>query len=419
MNEKQSTRQVYLATMSLFVGLFGSSIFSFAVGLYLLKVYTSASIFGISQVIGPLATLLMAPVIRIFIDRYPKKKIIAATQFFNIVVLLGFAAVISLNIQHIFLIAVFALLMLLSLASQVFNVAYMSSATALVLKKDIQKMRSYEQMVSSLSTIVSPIMGAALYAVFSTNFDAYVLVQLATEVLTLLLMWRLKYQNLDIHSDTETQQEIEAEPVKQNELQFIWQDKILLAVIILGCVLNFFFAAFNVGIPYLQVHVLQLPSQVYAVSEAAVSIGVLLANVYLAKRKAFRHPIDMTWKISLGMSSLFFVLAGVLWLQLTNQIAFSIFIIIFNLVMGTLIAIMNTPILVWLTQRVPDELQGRVFNVFRTGVQIMTPLGVLICSLAFDYFQPKEVFFLVGVICLLFVLALPRVFGVNFKEDTV
>ena len=56
MTEKKSRQQLYIASVALLVANLGSSIFSFAMGLFLLRQYSSASVFGISQAIGPVVS---------------------------------------------------------------------------------------------------------------------------------------------------------------------------------------------------------------------------------------------------------------------------------------------------------------------------------------------------------------------------
>lgn len=73
LTKQKSKEQLYIASIALLVANFGSSIFSFAMGLFLLRQYSSASIFGISQAIGPIVSLVIAPILRLVIDKISKK----------------------------------------------------------------------------------------------------------------------------------------------------------------------------------------------------------------------------------------------------------------------------------------------------------------------------------------------------------
>lgn len=385
----------------------GSSIFSFAMGLFLLRQYSSASVFGISQAIGPVVSLALAPVLRLFIDKANKKWIISLSQILSIIGLITFA-ILLLNFDNEVLLLVMFILVILRISDQIFDVAYMASATLIVDSADIQKLKSYEQMVSSFSSIIGPIIAAAWFSIFDMHFGVFIIAELVCETLALLLMWVIKYKD---------SMKLARAVTEKNELTYIFKDKLLVFAIWFGCAINFFYTIFSIGLPYIQIHVLRLPNRVYALSEAAVSIGMLVTSYLLSKRSEFKHPLYISWKMTSIFSILFLIMGLFLFSSVHSKLIFSIFIIIFNFVTGSLIALLNTPTLVWLTTHVPENMQGRVFNISRTCVQVLMPIGIIIASFSFDTLSAGTVFIISGILFFVLVVLYPKMFRLNLRQS--
>lgn len=398
-------RQLLLASAALLVANIGSSTLSFAMGLFLLKNYSSAAVFGLSQAIGPIVSLLIAPILRTFIDKISKQRIISGAQLLSIFGLLLFSVLLQVS-QANLIVAILFILVILRIADQIFDVAYMASVTLIVNQQDIPKLKSYEQMVSSFSTIIGPVLGAACFTVFGMNFTIFIVLELLCELSALIVMRWLIFKSAPQSASL---------AANQNELTYIFHDHLLFFSIWLGCAINFFYSAFSIGLPYIQIHILKLSNQVYAFSEAALSIGILLASLVLARKTSYAQPLYTSWKTAVGFSGLFLIMGGVLTVGLKSKLIFSIFIISFNLMMGMILALLNTPVLVWMTERIPDELQGRVFNVMRTTVQVLMPIGILIASWGFDHLAAGSVFLVSGIGFAVIVVLYPRFFNLSLK----
>lgn len=376
-------------------------------GLFLLRQYSSASVFGISQAIGPVVSLALAPVLRLFIDKANKKRIISLSQILSMIGLITFA-ILLLKFDNEVLLLVMFILVILRISDQIFDVAYMASATLIVDSADIQKLKSYEQMVSSFSSIIGPIIAAAWFSIFDMHFGVFIIAELVCETLALLLMWVIKYKD---------SMKLARAVTEKNELTYIFKDKLLVFAIWFGCAINFFYTIFSIGLPYIQIHVLRLPNRVYALSEAAVSIGMLVTSYLLSKRSEFKHPLYISWKMTSIFSILFLIMGLFLFSSVHSKLIFSIFIIIFNFVTGSLIALLNTPTLVWLTTHVPENMQGRVFNISRTCVQVLMPIGIIIASFSFDTLSAGTVFIISGILFFVLVVLYPKMFRLNLRQS--
>ena len=88
---QQRRQKLYIIISHLF-GKLGSGIFSFGIGLMILRETGSASNFGFSQIIGPVVSLLLLPLTGSVIDRLNHKKIVITAQICSIGGILLFLA---------------------------------------------------------------------------------------------------------------------------------------------------------------------------------------------------------------------------------------------------------------------------------------------------------------------------------------
>lgn len=81
---RSSKVQNRLIILSKFFGSIGSSIFTFGIGLMILKETRSATNFGFSQIVGPLVSLILLPVCGSLIDTFHRKRIVITAQMASI-----------------------------------------------------------------------------------------------------------------------------------------------------------------------------------------------------------------------------------------------------------------------------------------------------------------------------------------------
>lgn len=78
--EQASRKQIRKAVTSDFIGSFSSSLFNFAIGLYILKMTGSAMTFGTTLLIGPLIGIVFSPLIGYVSDHYENKHVMIPSQ---------------------------------------------------------------------------------------------------------------------------------------------------------------------------------------------------------------------------------------------------------------------------------------------------------------------------------------------------
>lgn len=79
----QELRNIYLYSFGKTVSIFGSSIYSFALGLYVLQITGSAWNFAITLILGTIPMIVMNPFAGVIADKVDKKKLVVCMDLLS------------------------------------------------------------------------------------------------------------------------------------------------------------------------------------------------------------------------------------------------------------------------------------------------------------------------------------------------
>lgn len=201
-------------------------------------------------------------------------------------------------------------------------------------------------------------------------------------------------------------------------ISYIIKTNKLIFALIFSMLVNFVFGAVNVGLPFLQINVLQLSNTVYGVTEAIFSLKMILSGIYLSISKSSPYPLYSSWRM-INIIGLLLFIFGLSLSLISGKIYVILIVGIFNLLMGIAITWVNVPVTTWMTTQIPKNYQGRVFNIMNTGAQLLSPLGMLTFSLLFDHFNAYIIFLTAGLMTLTITILYPLVFKISLKEDII
>lgn len=153
------------------ISLFGNQILRYALPLYLLNQTGSSALFGTISASAFIPMIIMFPIGGIIADRLNKKKIMVILDFSTAVLILIFSIlVVKLNI-----IPLIASTMIILYGIQgAYQPAVNASIPILVDKEHIIQANSIVDMISSLASIVGPIIGGILFSIVGLKPILYV-----------------------------------------------------------------------------------------------------------------------------------------------------------------------------------------------------------------------------------------------------
>lgn len=409
MNQKNKNFSKLLLLLGNSIGQLGSSILSFVLGLYILKkLNCSIFFYSLSQIIGPLVAIFLLPILGSAIDKYNKNRIIRFSQFLSAISL--FLFIITSRKIEIEYIHIIGLLIILKLSDQILSTSLNSSTINIVDQEDIQSFRAHLQIIQAVSMVLSPII--AVFIIDKFALIGILLIEMFMELLVLVIYWKVDFNKNTKKEVNESQSLL---LLFKEGIDFIFKYKKIVFGLAFVLVVNFILGIVNIGLPFVEIKILNLSSKNYALNDSILAIGLLIGSLISSKIKSQKTLNIARNSISL-ISLVTFVLGLLLTLELTKNI-WSIILAGYFLIIGISITICNILLSSWSILNIPQEFQGRVFSILNTLTQVSLPLSMLLFGYLFEIISVYVVFVGAGIFLLLFTIGIPSLFKINLKND--
>lgn len=409
MNQKNKNFSKLLLLLGNSIGQLGSSILSFVLGLYILKkLNCSIFFYSLSQIIGPLVAIFLLPILGSAIDKYNKNRIIRFSQFLSAISL--FLFIITSRKIQIEYIHIIGLLIILKLSDQILSTSLNSSTINIVDEEDIQSFRAHLQIIQAVSMVLSPII--AVFIIDKFALIGILLIEMFMELLVLVIYWKVDFNKNTKKEVNESQSLL---LLFKEGIDFIFKYKKIVFGLAFVLVVNFILGIVNIGLPFVEIKILNLSSKNYALNDSILAIGLLIGSLISSKIKSQKTLNIARNSISL-ISLVTFVLGLLLTLELTKNI-WSIILAGYFLIIGISITICNILLSSWSILNIPQEFQGRVFSILNTLTQVSLPLSMLLFGYLFEIISVYIVFVGAGIFLLLFTIGIPSLFKINLKND--
>lgn len=409
MNQKNKNFSKLLLLLGNSIGQLGSSILSFVLGLYILKkLNCSIFFYSLSQIIGPLVAIFLLPILGSAIDKYNKNRIIRFSQFLSAISL--FLFIITSRKIQIEYIHIICLLIILKLSDQILSTSLNSSTINIVDEEDIQSFRAHLQIIQAVSMVLSPII--AIFIIDKFALIGILLIEMFMELLVLVIYWKVDFNKNTKKEVNESQSLL---ILFKEGIDFIFKYKKIVFGLAFVLVVNFILGIVNIGLPFVEIKILNLSSKNYALNDSILAIGLLIGSLISSKIKSQKTLNIARNSISL-ISLVTFVLGLLLTLELTKN-SWSIILAGYFLIIGISITICNILLSSWSILNIPQEFQGRVFSILNTLTQVSLPLSMLLFGYLFEIISVYVVFVGAGIFLLLFTIGIPSLFKINLKND--
>ncbi|MFC6176823.1 MFS transporter [Companilactobacillus huachuanensis] len=388
--------QISLATSSLFIGSFVSELFTFALGMYVLKFYKSSILFSLIIFIGPFLSFIFSPFIGHLVDHFDHKRIVIIAQISSTLVL-------SIATYFLFVVGnktyfpaiIVVLAGLLELCDSFQSTAYKASTTGVVLPADQQKLIALEQGVNIIASLVSPILGGSLFAVIPVI--SFFILDIIGEIVALILILFLDFNFAGVVKVNEKPVEQSILLDSKEALSFIKSDKILTSMAIFGILANFSMAAINVGIPYVLVTLFNMKTTLFGIVQALSAVGMLTASILWSVKHVKTSLTRMTGIFGLLTTASFILFCLPLFTKLNIFFVYAISM----LILGMSVTSINMPVSIYIRTKIPFEIQGRVNAFFNSAVSVLTPVGTAVFGILFNKVSPIILFGITGAILLI------------------
>ncbi|WP_110418091.1 MFS transporter [Exiguobacterium antarcticum] len=361
-----------------FCSLFASSLFTFVAGLTVLRETSSGLQFALILLAGTLPRILLSPVAGVLSDRWNRKKIIVTTEASSALILAvfaGYATFFPVHTIHYMIVSA-----LLTVLSTFLSVTLMSSLTRLLDDVELQRGNSLISSISSLSSIVAPMLAGFLLAFAPIHLFSL----LPLSLFSLAALWNIQLTFRVIPSAREESSSSLLSDF-QSGYRYLFKQRVLTTLILMALVLNFFFIALEVIYPIILLNRLELTAFQFGTIEAALGAGLLLSSLMLAlPRFTIKRPL-MTLFQSIALVGMLFLSPLLPLLDIVPSNWTFGYFLIFSFMVGFIILRANIPIQLLVQRQTDSAYLGRVMGVMESLAMGIIPLGMLLFGFLSDH----------------------------------
>lgn len=364
-----------------------SSILQFAIAWHLTDETNSAMVLSAAMFMGFLPQGILGLFTGVFIDRYNRKYIMILSDLFIsassvILVVAGWMGMLSTEL-------ILGVLFLRSVGSAFHNPCLQAVTPQIVPADQLTRCAGYSQAVESVSQIISPVLAAVLYSVWSMSQIVFLDV-----IGSLIAVFTLGITVIPRLQQEERSKKAGVLREAKEGLGILWGNKGIFGLVLIGIIYTFALMPTSALFPLMSMSYFGGTSTHASISEAVFSVGLLCGSLVLAKWGGSKNKIYTIIGSFLMMSFSLF-LSGLL-----PPGGFYIFVFCSWLmgVSGPFYWGIYTPLL---QKNFEAKYLGRVMSLSSSIRLLSGPIGLGVSGLIAERYGVEQWFLVAGVLVLL------------------
>lgn len=361
--EKRSWKRTFFTIQSgQAISLITSSALQMALIFYLTEKTNSSMTLALATLVGFLPQGVLGLFIGGWIDHHSRKRIMIGADLF-IAAVSALLAVISAFLDPPVWV-VLAILFLRSIGSA-FHTPSINAVTPLIVPTDkLAKCTGYIQSLQSVSSIVSPALGALLYA--QCTLTEIIALDVVGAVIASIAVMLVKIPNIDVANIPQSEGVLAG---AKEAYRILAQQKGLLTLLWMGALYMFAYMPINALFPLISMNHFGGTTWHVAMSESVFAAGMLLGGIVLGVWGGFQRKTT-TVLLSIAVMGIALLIAGVL--PASGFIAF----VVCCAIMGFSAPFYGVQTAIY-QEVVRPEYLGRVFSLSLSTMSLAMPLGLI------------------------------------------
>src|SRR6056297_9961 len=358
------------------ISLFGTAIYTFVVGLYLLNTTGSGLTFATNIVLYTLPIVFINPFAGVLADYVDKKFLVVGSDLINgIFLTLIYFIVIKFGLNTLL---IYFSTFLMTVFSVFFNIGIESAKPNLVSDKNLVKINSFARIIESMSHLMGPILGGLVYTIVDTK--TFILINGLSFFMAGIIELFINY-NYNVDSNSfDKQDSIGIYNKLKDGFKYIFSRPQLKVLVYIFISLNFFFNfTIIVPIPYLLNTIWNVDSYVYGIVQSGLPVGMILGAVLI--KRILKVTTYNTILKNIGYYTGIGVMSFILPLLFNGRPSQSFIIIYYTFLMtmgGIIVSWVDIPSSVLIQTVVPNKILGRVISVKFSIIKIIVPLSLIL-----------------------------------------
>ncbi|MES5866425.1 MFS transporter [Bacillus cereus group sp. RP32] len=381
----QELRNICLYSIAKTVSIFGSSMYSFALGLYVLQITGSALNFAITLILGTIPIIVLNPFAGVIADKVDKKKLVICMDLLSGCLLIAVYILSSYYGLNLFII--YTTTFLMTVFTTFFGIGLEAAKPNIVSKERLMSINSISKIIDSVSLILGPMLGGIVFSVF--NIKTFIIINGISFILSgialLFIHFRLFEYNINEGNSKRGVNFIK--DIKEG-VSYLLEKESLKNTFHILISFNFFLGfAVTVPLPYIINTVLNLGSKQFGIIQGTFPVGMIIGAI-VVKKITDRFSYSYLLKKLSSMLSVFMIILGIPVLFKSFEVNDLVFVITYCVVMiflGFIIALIDIPLIYFMQNEIPDEYRGRVLSIGLSIGKMMLPIAMALSGLLLNY----------------------------------
>lgn len=404
MMKKLFPKSFVLIVIGQIISLLGNTILRFALPLYLLSQTDSVLLFGMVSACSFLPVILLSPIGGILADRVNKRNIMVILDFATAGITLLFTLLLG---KSDLTCLILIMLLLLQGIQSIYQPAVQASVPLFMTGEDLMKGNAAINLVSSLSALIGPIAGGAIYSFFGIYPILYVSILCFFLSAVMEIFIQMPFEKRETKKGMLA---IAFSDLKESITFITKKQPVIQKVALIMASANLFFSSLIlIGLPVMITRMLGFSegeaNRLYGYAEGAVAAGSLIGGL-LAGILSSYLKVEKSYLLLMLAAAALLPMGACFFFSVTGMAAYGIILVccFLMLIAATLFSIRMLSVL---QQMTPEFLLGKVISCVMCLCTCTQPLGQAVYGILFDLLEKHiyilffAAFFITGIIALL------------------
>ncbi|MBH0346282.1 MFS transporter [Bacillus pacificus] len=381
----QELKNICLYSIAKTVSLFGSSIYNFALGLYVLQITGSALNFAITLILGTIPMIVMNPFAGVIADKVDKKKLVVCMDLLSGSILIAVYILSSHYGLNLFII--YTTTFLMTVFTTFFGIGLEAAKPNIVSKERLMSINSISKIIDSVSLILGPMLGGIVFSVF--DIQTFIIINGISFILSgiALLFMHFKLFECNINEENSKRRVNFIKDIKEG-FSYLLEKKNLKNTFHILISFNFFLGfAVTIPLPYIINTVLNLSSKQFGMIQGTFPVGMIIGAI-VVKKITDRFSYSYLLKKLSSMLSVIMIISGIPVLFKSFEVNDFVFVITYCVIMfflGLMIALIDIPLIYFVQNEIPDQYRGRVLSIGLSIGKMMQPIALVLSGLLLNH----------------------------------
>lgn len=375
---KRELSNLILFSLGKLVSLFGTFIYAFAIGLYVLELTGSGLSFATTLFFSTIPMVIINPIAGVLADRLNKKVLVVSMDLLNGVLLIGLYFISLVNGLSLTMIYLSTFIMTSFIT--IFDISFEAAKPNIVSKNNLMSVNSISKIIDSIATILGPMVGGILFAI--VDIRTFIVFNGVSFILSgiseMFIDFKFNYEEHD-----EEKKEINLIKDVKEGFGYMLGEQEIISKFMVVVFLNFSLGlSISVPLPYIINNVLGLGPKYLGIIQGSFPIGLIIGAVFVGKLliRLDYNRILMTMNFILAICIFMIGIPVFPFNIITNKIAIVIYYCLVMSIVGVAISFIDIPLISILQSIIPDEYRGRVLSLVISMGKIISPLAFMLAG---------------------------------------